>query len=269
MKIKIMSHNVWGMYAPNVVKKVANRNDAMQRIYHRELPDVIGTQEFSLDIRNHKLQDMIADEYTEVDVWDDVKALEMVHLSTPMFYRPATCELIKKGYVLYDRAFNNHDSKGICWAVFKHIASGKTFTVCNTHYWWMCGPEHDVARVGNSKEILKLKAELPTPFFMVGNLNCNISTEAFATLLDGGLADVQQVAKDTYELCSYHGYPGYDEEKGEFFPAVLSKSDYTHSIDHILVDNEHADSVLAFKVMTDDDALTTSDHCPVYIDFDI
>ena len=80
MKLRIMSHNVWGMYAPNVVKKVANRNDAMQRIYHRELPDVIGTQEFSLDIRNHKLQDMIADEYTEVDVWDEVKALEMEYL---------------------------------------------------------------------------------------------------------------------------------------------------------------------------------------------
>ena len=66
MKLRIMSHNVWGMYAPNVVKKVANRNDVMQKIYHKELPDVIGTQEFSADIRNNRLPEMIADEYAEV-----------------------------------------------------------------------------------------------------------------------------------------------------------------------------------------------------------
>ena len=269
MKLKIMSHNVWGMYAPNVVKKVANRNDVMQRIYHKELPDVIGTQEFSADIRNHKLPEMIADEYAEVDVWDEVKALEMEYLYTPMFYRPATCELMKKGYVLYDRAFNNHDSKGICWAVFKHIESGRIFTVCNTHYWWMGGPEHDAARVGNSKEVLKLKAELPAPFFIMGDLNCKISSEACATLIEGGLADVQKVAKDTCDLCSHHAYPGYDEEKGEFFPAEYPGRDYSFAIDHIFVDSENADNVLTFKVMIDDDALTTSDHCPVYAEFEI
>ena len=269
MKLKIMSHNVWGMYAPGVVKKVANRNDAMQRIYHRELPDVIGTQEFSADIRNHKLAEMIADEYAEVDVSEEVKTLEMEWLYTPMFYRPATCEILKKGYVLYDREFNNHDSKGICWAVFKHKATGKEFTVCNTHYWWMGGPEHDKARVGNSMEILKLKAELPAPFFMIGDLNCNISSEAFKTLLAGGLVDTQQVAKESTDICSYHAYPGYDEEKGEFFPAKLTDLDYTHSIDHIMVDVEHADAVLKFEIMTDDDSMTTADHCPVYAEFDI
>ena len=269
MKIKIMSHNVWGMYAPDVVKKVANRNDAMQRIYHRELPDVIGTQEFSADIRNHKLQDMIADEYVEVDVTEDVKALEMEWLYTPMFYRPATCELIKKGYVLYDRAFNNHDSKGICWAVFKHIQSGKLFTVCNTHYWWQIGPEHDVARVGNSKDVLRLKAELPEPFFIMGDFNCRSSSEAFDVLFSGGLVDVQKVAKDTCDRTTCHPYPGYDEEKGEFFPANYSARDFSFAIDHVLVDEAHADRVLAFDVLIDDDSLSTSDHCPIYVEFDL
>ena len=171
--------------------------------------------------------------------------------------------------MLYDRAFNNHDSKGICWAVFKHIATGKIFTVCNTHYWWQCGPEHDAARVENSKEVLKLKAELPAPFFIMGDFNCRASSEAFGTLLEGGLVDAQNAAQDTCDLCSHLAYPGYDEEKGEFFPAEYPGRPYECAIDHVLVDAEHADDVLKFEVMIDDDSLKTSDHCPVYVEFDI
>lgn len=269
MKIKIMSHNVWGMYAADVVKKVANRNAVMSKIYHEQLPDVIGTQEFSRDIYNNRLPEMIADEYVQIDVSAETAELGVEHCFTPMFYRPATVELVKSGFFLYDRAFNNHDSKTIVWGVFKHIATGNIFTVCNTHYWWKGGPEHAAARVVNSKDVLKLKEVLPTPFFVMGDLNCRIDSDAFKTLVEGGLVDVQTVAKASCDNCTHHAYPGYDEEKGEFFPAEYPGRNYACSIDHILINSENADKVETFKVMIDDDALTTSDHCPIFVEYDI
>jgi len=269
MKIKIMSHNVWGMYAADVVKKVANRNVVMSKIYHEQLPDVIGTQEFARNVYASGLYEMMSDEYVQIDVSAETAELGVEHCYTPMFYRASTVELVKSGFVLYDRAFNNHDSKTIVWGVFKHKESGEIFTVCNTHYWWKVGPEHDVARVGNSKEVLKLKEVLPAPFFIMGDLNCRIDSEAFKTLLEGGLVDVQTAAKDTCDLCTHHAYPGYDEAKDEFFPAEYPGRPYAASIDHILVNAECADKVETFKVMVDPEALTTSDHCPIFVEYDI
>lgn len=267
MNIRLMSHNVWGMYAPDVVGGVGNRNALMRDVYMEYLPDVIGTQEFSPDIRNHALPEMIAPAYLELDVSEDVHAYGMKNLFTPVFYRPDTLEVVDKGFVLYDRAFNNQDSKGVTWAIFRHIASGTVFSYCNTHYWWRSGAEHDVARVGNSKVILSLLEKLPKPFFVMGDLNCRIDSEAYRTLLDGGLCDAQAVAPDTMDSNTHHAYPTLDAERNVFYGAPKPNGGYDRSIDHILVDSAHASSVQVFRILTTDNACNTSDHCPVFVDW--
>ncbi len=268
MKIRLMSHNVWGMYAPDVVKKVANRATLMRNVYFEYLPDAIGMQEYSEDIVANRLPELIGGEYTEVTYEKEMSEYGMRVLYTPIFYRSATLELIDRGFVLYDRAYNNHDSKGAAYAVFRHKDSGEVFTLCNTHYWWKSGEEHDRARVENSKEILKLKKRLPSPFFIMGDLNCRISSDAYKALLGGGLADAQAVARITVDSNTHHPYPAYDEVKNEFYGAPKPTGGYGNSIDHILVDASNADGIRKFEVVVSDDACNTSDHCPVYVDFE-
>lgn len=267
MKIRLMSHNVWGMYAPDVVKEVANRAELMQKLYLSNLPDVLGTQEFSADIRRHNLPEMIASEYTELDVSADVASYGMDNLYTPVFYRRRTVTPVRSGFVLYDRAYNNKDSKGVTWAVFR-TAEGGTFTLLNTHYWWKSGTEHDAARVGNSRVILGLAEQQPKPLFVMGDLNCRISSDAYRTLLDGGLADAQACAKETVDSNTHHPYPDFDPERRVFFGSPKPTGGYAASIDHILVDAAHADGMQRFAVLTGDDACNTSDHCPVLVDWE-
>lgn len=267
MSIRLMSHNVWGMYAPDVVKKIANRNELMCKIYMEFLPDVLGTQEFSEDIQMHGLTEMLSCEYVEVDVSEDVKKYGMSNLFTPMFYRPATCEPIDAGFILYDRTYNNLDSKGATWAVFRSLSTGKIFTVVNTHFWWQSGSEHDLARVENAKEIIRLMEKLPHPFFVMGDMNCNTFSPAYSYMLSKGLCDVQSVALQSMDSNTHHAYPQYDYEKRIFFGAPKPKGTYADSIDHILVDADYTSHIKKFLVITSDDACNTSDHCPIMVEW--
>ena len=262
-----MSHNVWGMYAPDVVKRVDNRSSLMWEIYSKYLPDVIGTQEFSEDIRNSGLIEHMKDMYTELDVSEDIQNYGMKNLYTPVFYNKNTCEILEKGFILFDREYNNHDSKGVTWGVIRHIPTGNIFSVANTHYWWKGGEEHDVARVKNSEVILSLAQKLPTPFFAMGDLNCTTASAAYAKLTNNGLCDVQLSAPKTTHGNTHHPYPLHDSEKNIFYGAPLPRGDYKLAIDHMFVDCEHKNKLKRFEIIKDQIALDTSDHCPVFLDY--
>jgi endonuclease/exonuclease/phosphatase family metal-dependent hydrolase len=265
--IKVISHNVWGMYAKDVVKKVSNRNALMKKVYYENMPDVIGTQEFSADIRLHNLPEMLSADYAELDIADDVTAAGVANLFTPMFYLYKKYDVIKKGFFLYDRAFNNSDSKSIAYAAFKNKKTGEVFSVCNTHFWWKSGPEHDAARVVNAQDILKIAAGLPQPVFVMGDLNCLSTSDAYKALTTGGLADTRFTAKETTDDTTHHLYPRYDEAKDEFsaalYPGVNAKN-----LDYIFVDSTHTGKVKKFKVLNSADALSTSDHCPIIAEYE-
>lgn len=265
--IRIISHNVWGMYAKDVVKKVSNRNALMKKVYYENMPDAIGTQEFSADIRAHNLPEMLSADYTELDIAADVNAAGVANLFTPVFYLYKKYDVINKGFFLYDRAFNNSDSKSIAYATFRNRKTGEVFSVCNTHFWWKGGPEHDAARVVNAQDILKIAAGLPQPVFVMGDLNCLSTSAAYKTLSAGGLSDTRFAASETTEHNTHHPYPAYDEAKDEFsaapYPGVNAKN-----IDYIFVDSAHAGKVKKFAVLNSADALSTSDHCPIIAEYE-
>ena len=269
MNIRLMSHNVWGMYAPDVVKEVANRAELMARVYTACIPDVIGMQEFSQDIRAHGLPGLLAPTWRELDVSADTAAYGMKNLYTPLYYRPGILSPLRAGFVLFDRSFNNSDSKGVTWAVFCREADGAVFSVCNTHYWWKSGPEHDAARVENSRVILGLLRELPAPFFVMGDLNCRAGSAACRTLLEGGLCDAQASAAQSMDSNTHHAYPDYDPVRREFFGAPQPTGGYRLAIDHLFADAAHAGALRRFGVVTTPDACNTSDHCPIWLDADI
>lgn len=267
--LKIMSHNVWGMFGASIVKRVDNRSKLMWEIYSTYHPDIIGTQEFSEEIRNSGLLEDLHTCYEELDVVKDIKAYEMANHFTPVFYRKDVLAVLDSGFVLYDRQFNNRDSKGVTWGVFRHLPSGSIFSIANTHFWYRNGEEHDLARVENAKEVLKLANRLPKPFFLMGDLNCKMESAAYAELLSNGLCDVQLTAPETDLGKAHHPYPEYDYEKQMFFGAPTPVGDYTKSIDHMLVDTEHAKDLKKFMIMTEQNALDTSDHCPIMLEYDM
>jgi endonuclease/exonuclease/phosphatase family metal-dependent hydrolase len=265
--IKIISHNVWGMYAKDVVKKVSNRNSLMKKVYYEKMPDVIGAQEFSQDIRTHNLPEMLSPDYAELDLSAEVAACGVANLFTPVFYLYKKYDIIEKGFFLYDRAFNNSDSKSIAYAALRNKQTGEVFSVCNTHFWWKSGPEHDAARVVNAMDILKIAARLPKPVFVMGDLNCISSSEAYKTLVAGGLCDVRFSAKEaTTDDNTHHPYPAYDEAKDEFTAAPYPGTD-AKNIDYIFIDREHSGNVKKFEVLNSSDALSTSDHCPILAEY--
>ena len=268
MKIRLMSHNVWGMFAPDVVNKVANRAALMRDVYLAHLPTVIGAQEFSEDIRASGLPEMIAEEYTELDVSENVTAYGMKNLFTPVFYRKSICYPLCAGFFLYDVRFNNHASKGATWGVFRDLASGRLFSIVNTHYWWKSGAEHDAAREQNSKEVLRIAANLPSPIFVMGDLNCTVFSKAYTVLLNGGFADAQITAAKTKDINTHHPYPVYCEDTDCFLGAPAPVGGYEKAIDHFMVDAAHASYVSRFFVLTDERSLTTSDHCPILLDYE-
>ncbi len=269
MNYRILSHNVWGMYAKYPIQTMGNRSVLMSRVYHEYLPDVIGLQEYSPDARESGLGKMLSDRYIEIDYSEDMGKYGITNLYTPMFYCPETCKLLDKGFILYDRNFNNRDSKGVTWGVFE-TKEGKVFSVCNTHYWWKkTDPIHDAARVENSKIILELCQKLPHPVVAMGDLNCNNRSDAFKALLDGGLLDVQVIAEETTDSHSHHPYPSYNEETNEFYGGVAPKGDFSSAIDHMVITEENAHQAKKFDVITTQDALDTSDHCPFYVDLEV
>lgn len=267
-EIKIMSHNVWGMFGANPVKRVDNRRDLMREIYLEQLPNVLGTQEFSLDIRKSGLaNDLLENGYCELDVSENVKAYEMSNLFTPVFYQKNTCEILDRGFFLFPREFNNHDSKGVTWGVFRHIPTDFVFSVANTHFWYKGGEEHDSVREENAKMVLEIVKKLPQPWFVMGDLNCKTDSMAYKTLSESGLCDVQLSAPETTLGKAHHSYPEYDFEKQIFCGAPAPIGDYTNSYDHMFVNSEHCGFVRRFEILTDQKALDTSDHCPIFLEY--
>ncbi len=256
------------MYSSDIAAElgsnVGNRPELLASIYLEYLPDVIGLQEYSSNMNSLSL--LLADSYTQVDLSSEISAYGMSRLYTPIFYRSDKLELVDKGFVLFDRAYNNSDSKGASYAVFRHRQGGEMFTVCNTHFWWKSGEEHDAARVANARAIAELMKEMSGTLFVIGDFNSNVSSEAYAVLLNSGLTDAQGAADITEDCNTYHSYPSYDSENNVFYGSPMPVGGHSKAIDHIFVDSAGADGVLKLDIITSEDALNTSDHCPIYID---
>ena len=265
--MRIMCHNGWGMYANYPIQKVANRSELMAEIYLSYLPDVIGMQEFSPDIRQSGLPERLSGTYTELDLQSEMEQYGIENVYTPIFYRHDVYRPVQHGFVLYEKPYNNHNSKGVAYAVFERLNDGARFAVCNTHYWWKkCGPEHDAARVANSEVILSLCQKLPHPTVVMGDLNCRAESDAYQLLLQNGLTDVQGCAAQSKDSNTCHKYPSYDEENGIFYGALQPEGGYQRAIDHMLISSDNREDVRVFDVLTSQKACDTSDHCPIYMD---
>lgn len=257
--LRIMSSNIWS-------GKIFNRESMHGQVYRRYLPDSIGMQERVTRWQSHEnsFNRSLADEYTEVEV--DIGG--HVINCTPIFYRTATLDLLDSGWH-YFSGLNDVGSKTITWAHFAHKATGARFIHLNTHFYWTGDEAGNKARLGDAAEmhrlVGRLTARFACPILCTGDYNCRMESEPGQKLLEYGFRDTLDLAAGPRSsTTSHHPYPVFDEEAQIYRSAPMPAADPARAIDHILLWGE-AD-IRAHVTVTDEDALTASDHCPLYVD---
>ncbi|MBQ8510947.1 MAG: endonuclease/exonuclease/phosphatase family protein [Clostridia bacterium] len=259
--IRVMYHNVWS-------GAVYNRDDMEAELYLSYMPDVIGLQEISANIRGEEVSlfDLLADEYTEVEVKATNKSGNNY---TPILYRAERLELIDAGWHLYNDNAGDQ-SKSITWAVFRDKTTGKQFGVANTHFYWTSDEKGKAARLIDAQEIAKVVADVQAkysvPLVIGGDLNCGISSDPQKNLTQAGWVNAHDGAS-VYrsESNGHHSYAPLDELTGLYANGPMPTGTYDTAIDHIYTCGGGLE-VRVFNTLLHRYALDASDHCPIYVD---
>ncbi|MBO4309410.1 MAG: endonuclease/exonuclease/phosphatase family protein [Clostridia bacterium] len=262
--LRIMSSNVLFL----------NQNDGTTRakllkdIYMEYYPDVIGLQE--CDSGGHSLVVSGLSSYYSAACATVGTSSTKSH--TPILYRADSCKLLNSGSYLFARQADGSKTKILSWAVFKHLATDKTFAVINVHCAIVTASiqeqyerqgkqvhSNDVEgaawREDNSREILERFDQLKTayganlPVFIMGDMNATANAESIQ-MLDrraelGNCIDLATVSKTTGKR-SWH-------DLGKAPPAG-------NSIDHMFVTKDTV-QVYTHYLNATPDALKSSDHC--------
>lgn len=253
--MRIMTTNIWGDYFNN---PVSLRLEDLLRVYEVYRPDVIGFQECTASWWESGLFSRLADDYQILGegLFPDGN---YVPLAVGKQY-----EVVSFGGELYEETPD--PSKGFTWAVLRGPEE-KVFGVCNTHFWWKGGEEHDRIRGCNARQLsyrMKvIQKEYSCPVFAFGDLNCWPDNLAFAAFKEQGVKELFHLAEVRDDRCTLHGNPVLDATG--HFRGALREGDHKRAIDHILSLGEGF-SVPALRVVEDSFALDATDHSPVYAD---
>jgi len=274
-----MTSNIWGDYFGN---PVVAREGGLVETYSKHSPDLIGFQEVTGGWYAGKMfSEYLPKSYrfvgTELDGCENYVPF--------VFKKSIGLSYIAKGYELLSETPDL--SKAITWAVFENGEKEK-FGFCNTHFWWMQGPEHTRCRNSNAEQLSEIMRYInrrySCPVFALGDMNASMSDTIFDIYRAHGMAPLIELAEQRDSTCSHHGNPvrgddgryhgskvsqerlvrmrqrlGVDENSDEF--------DYMASIDHI-VGLGDGYKVLQYRVVEDQDALDATDHSPVFADIE-
>lgn len=251
--MRIMTSNIWGDYFGNPVEE---RCDQMVSIYKKYAPDILGLQEITGSWYHSGLFSALSDTYATIGAetdWDNY---------VPFLYNKAKLHLIVKGY---ERLTDTTDaSKAITWAVFE--SDEGRFAACNTHFWWMTGPEHDAVRIINATQLATLMTNIHQrwccPVFAFGDMNTPRDSGVFTVYGGFHLRHLWDLTENKEDISSHHGDPVRGED-GKYHGKTTDKP-HRASIDHIVGLGEFA--VEQYRLVLDKDALDATDHSPVYAD---
>ena len=261
-KFKLYNQNVWGW-------TVGDRLGVIRNLIRRENPDICTFQEFNpVNVRGASvpLQTLLSDEYIEACS----QSSPTTHLA--IFYKASKFKEVDSGLHLFS-GFNDSNSKGVMWAVLKEISSGNLYAVASTHFWWeFQKAEDDIQRVQNARDLKQVIDNVQTkysiPFFIAGDLNSGHvapqKADGYEEMLRLGLKDVRHIAKTSTDNFTLHEYPVM-MENGTYAPAPMPKE----TIDYIFVTSDFVGEIEKFDVLVDNEALKSSDHCPLIAEYSI
>lgn len=256
--IRIMSHNIW-------CGAVYNRDSHLANIYLRYAPDIIGLQEMTQNLYDSRLLSLLDEQY-ELLRPETNGMLD----NTPLLIRRGVFETVKCGWHLYD-GLNNHASKSLAWAVLRKTDGGEMIGVISTHYWWQKGPESDTARVYDAHQLGAyarfIATEYQVPVVVMGDLNMRIGAAGYNAMLADGAMDMRIAAVEYASRSNtHHPYAVFDPESGEYINGPMPRGSHLQAIDHMFVYGHAGLDVRTFDVITEQEALDASDHCPIFVD---
>lgn len=256
--IRIMSHNIW-------CGEVHNRDLHLAEIYFRHAPDVLALQEMTQNLYDSRLLSLLEEKY-ELLKPDTQGLLD----NTPLLVRRGVFDVVKCGWHIYD-GLNNHKSKSLAWALLRKTDDGSEIGVISTHYWWQAGPESDLARVYDAKQLAAyahfMQVEYGVPVVAMGDLNMRIGAPGYIEMTSTGAMDMRMAAVEYASRSNtHHPYAVYNPESGEYENGPMPKGSHLNAIDHMFVYGHEQLDVRVFNVVTEQEALDVSDHCPIYVD---
>jgi len=275
---RFMGFNIWGDYFNNPVHE---REDGILAVIRRWKPDLLALQEVTDGWWKSKLFPELKQDGFAVVKGDEQAAFKAARASdlsakrtrnhVPLLYRTERYRLIESGFDVFHVRLETN--KGVTWAVLEDRLTGKGVIAFSTHFWWQAnGKESDAIREQNAELLLwrlkALKAKYPYAALGGGDLNSRPGSWAYDALTAAGYRTAAEVADVASRLSTCHGDPKRDAT-GRYRGALRPKDNTpATSIDHVFVETN---AVRAFKhvVVTDQDALDSSDHSPVAVDFAI
>ena len=185
---------------------------------------------------------------------------------TPVFCKKERFAVLDEGYLLYD-GLNDADSKSVSWVVLRDRADGSTFAAASTHFWWMAAREKDfeqrLANVDQLKAVCDgIVAKHGVPVIIGGDFNNGKNADqgdaSYRKMLSLGFRDVRLIAASTTDTLTHHSDPV------EMPDETFRKGELpVRTLDHLFVYGAFTGKAVSFSVLTSDEALASSDHCPL------
>ena len=265
--MRIYDQNIWGNMKPE--HKIANRNLLIRELILAYQPDVCGFQE--CNPKTSRAGDTPIAELLS-PVYEEVFATGAGYNFTPLFYKKESMTLCDEGWLLFDGK-NDKSSKSVTWAILEEKATQKRAAFLSIHFWWKWESDEDtLLRRENARQLVALCNELaekyPVPFFVMGDLNsgdgAHQGDDAYRTMRALGMRDLRELAKESTDMRTAHEYPMLNES-GEY---VGGGQPYK-TLDYIFGYGNAPTAVESFRVLTEQNALDSSDHCPLVADIQL
>lgn len=259
--IKIMTHNMW-------CKPLYNRRGLLDEMYRKYDPDILLLQETTPRIQAMGFLQDFEDRYTVV-----LPQIDEYCNNTPLLYKSDSFQLIDSGWHLFDGK-NNNNTKSLTWAVLKRKEDGRMLGACSVHFWWQTRSWlDDLCRKYDAEQCLHYVREMTekyrVPVVLGGDLNCNMSSDAYGCLIENGGVDVRMAAQ-RYEnrINTWHKEPTLEEETNRYAPGPMPAGTHLNAIDHLILFRPEALQVHTLTIPSDQNVLTASDHCPLMMEAD-
>ncbi|MBQ8431706.1 MAG: endonuclease/exonuclease/phosphatase family protein [Clostridia bacterium] len=262
--MRLYDQNIWGNMKPD--QCIANRNGLIRGLIAKYDPDVCGFQECNPKTSRAGDTPIVA---LLEDAYEEVCPTLADRNFTPIFYHRERMRLLDGGWFLFDGK-NDKNSKSVTWALLEERAGKQRCAVLSVHFWWKWESEEDtLQRRANAAQLVDfcraLRQEHGVPIFVMGDLNSGIGShqgeDAYREMLRLGMQDARNLAKESTQMLTAHAYPILNAE-GKY----VDGGDPIKTLDYIFCYGELPTSVDSFRVLTEREALDSSDHCPLLLD---
>lgn len=272
---RVMYSNV--LWDNDILHYAPARNRLTAAIVKEYAPEIVGMQECGQRKRKecgiYALENVMSEAgYVEARV-QAVNNCDNVNC-TPIFYNPDAVRLLDCGYYWYENQCQlvgrgDQSSKSLTWGRFRFKNDQKELLFVTTH---MCTQDDDVREkqaMEAEKLITSLQSESGCPVIFGGDFNGNMSQKNYRYLTEkAGWTDVRGLVDFCSHEKGHHAHPEFDFRLEIPVSKVqATEFDEKVSVDHALTFGGGL-KLSRFAIINNYPARSSSDHYPLYVDFE-